>query len=142
MVDCVFCDIVAKESPASFIYESTDSAGILTLRPMARGHTLVIPRSHAESLAELTSEDGGRLFQGAMRVAKALRRSTVKCDGVNFWLADGAVAGQEVSHVHLHVIPRSEHDSIQLEADRLDPSREEMNATAEEVHSALNSNSN
>ena len=137
MTDCEFCHIIAGESPGSFVYEDEVSLALLALRPMNRGHTLIIPKTHAASLAELDEGVGGHLFEAAMNVAELLRESPIKCDGVNLWLADGPVAGQEVFHVHLHVLPRFEEDSIRLEADRIDPSRKEMNATAEQIRSAI-----
>lgn len=136
MTSCEFCRIVAGESPGSFVYEDEVSLALLTLRPMNRGHTLVIPKTHAASLTELEKETGGHLFEVAMDVANLLQKSPVRCEDVNFWLADGPAAGQEVFHVHLHVIPRYENDSVRLEADRIDPDRAEMDATAEEIRSS------
>jgi histidine triad (HIT) family protein len=136
MSDCVFCDIAARESPGSFVYEDDESFAILTLRPMNRGHVLVIPKMHAASLSELTEQTGGHLFQIGMRIARLLRASEVECDGVNFWLADGPVAGQEVFHVHLHVLPRYKQDSIEFTADRTDPDRGALDATAKEIRTA------
>lgn len=137
MGDCAFCDVINGESPGSFVYEDEDALAILTLRPMNRGHTLVIPREHASSLSDLSEEIGGHLFQVGMRVSSALRQSEIQCKDVNFWLADGPVAGQEVFHVHLHILPRFSGDSIQLEANRIDPSRDEMNSTAEGIRSSF-----
>ena len=139
MDSCVFCDIVADEAPSSIIYEDSNALAMLTLRPMNRGHTLVIPKNHVDSLSGLTKQMGGHLFQVGMRTAEALRKSRVKCNGVNFWLADGSAAGQEVFHVHLHVLPRFETDSVRFDADRLDPSRTEMDTTAEEIRSGFES---
>lgn len=133
MTNCEFCQIVAGESPGSFVYEDDVSVAFLTLRPMNRGHTLVIPKNHAVSLSELDRGTGGHLFEVAVDVASLLRESPIQCEGVNFWLADGPAAGQEVFHVHLHVIPRFENDSVRLEADRIDPDRTEMDATAKEI---------
>ncbi|MWG34037.1 HIT family protein [Halomarina oriensis] len=133
MTNCEFCQIVAGEAPASIVYEDDVSLAILTLRPMSRGHTLVIPKEHAASPADLDAETGGHLFKIATEIAGLLKQSEVGCDGVNYWLADGPTAGQEVYHVHLHVIPRVEGDSIQLDGDRLDPSRSEMDETAKEI---------
>lgn len=137
MDNCAFCDIVAGEAPGSFIYEDEDTLSILTLRPMNRGHSLVIPKTHVASLADLTEQMGGHLFQIAMRVAEALRNSKIECEDVNFWLADGPIAGQEVFHVHLHVLPRVEQDDVRLEATRIDPSRAEMDATAKEIRCTM-----
>jgi len=141
MDDCVFCSIVEGQAPSSIIYEDTESLGMLTLRPMNRGHSLVIPKYHVESLCDLTAQMGGHLFQVGMDVAEALRKSDVRCEGVNFWLADGVTAGQEVFHVHLHVLPRFETDTVQFDADRLDPSRDKMDSTAEEIRSGFGDNS-
>lgn len=140
MSNCAFCDIVAGEAPSSIIYEDSNFLAILTLRPMNRGHSLVIPKEHIDSLSGLSEQMGGHLFKIAMRIAGALRSSDIKCDGVNFWLADGPIAGQEVFHVHLHVLPRFEQDDIRLEANRLDPSRTEMDSTAKQIRSVFNSN--
>ena len=74
--------------------------------PVNPGHLLVVPNQHAGSLAELDPADGARLFQVAQQLGGALRRSGLPCAGVNLYLADGAAAGQEVPHIHLHVIPR------------------------------------
>jgi len=65
-----------------------------------------------------------------MKVAEALRASEIESEGINFWLADGEAAGQEVFHVHLHVLPRSATDKIRLEGPRLDLNRSEMDSDA------------
>jgi diadenosine tetraphosphate (Ap4A) HIT family hydrolase len=74
---------------------------------------LVVSNNHAASLAELPEATGGHVFCVGQRVAAALR-ATVGCDGINLFLADGSVAGQEVFHVHLHVIPRFHGDGFGL----------------------------
>jgi diadenosine tetraphosphate (Ap4A) HIT family hydrolase len=73
---------------------------------------LVVPKSHAAFLAELPPQTGGKLFQTAQQVASALVESGVKCEGVNLFLANGEAAGQDVFHVHLHVIPRYDGDGF------------------------------
>ena len=104
--DCIFCSIVRHETPATLVYEDERVAAFLDHRPLNPGHTLIVPRLHAASLAKLDPADGGLLFQTAQKVAAALRASGLRCDGVSLRLADGAAAGQDVMHVHLHVIPR------------------------------------
>jgi len=74
---------------------------------------------------------GKELFEVGMKISEALRASKIKSEGINFWLADGETAGQEVFHVHLHVLPRSETDEIRLEGPRLDLNRSEMDSDAE-----------
>jgi histidine triad (HIT) family protein len=86
----------------------------MDIAPITPGHTLVVPKRHASTLADLDEADGGRLFAVGQRVAGALYRSGLRCEGVNFHLADGEVAGQDVFHVHLHVIPRFSGDPLRI----------------------------
>ena len=79
---------------------------IMDISPINTGHVLVIPLTHANDLAELEPGTGGALFKVARPVAAAIRLSTLHPDGINLLLADGEAAGQEVFHVHLHVLPR------------------------------------
>ena len=110
----------------------------MDIQPVVRGHMLVVPRAHAAYLADLDPEDGARLFKVGQLAAAALRNSGLRCEGVNFFLADGEVAGQEVFHVHLHVIPRFEGDGFGL---RLPPDysfrpRVELDETAGAIRRA------
>lgn len=136
--DCPFCAIARGDAPASVVHEDGESLAFLDVRPANPGHALVIPREHAAGLADLPEATGGHLFRMAMRVAGALRATgRVPTDGVNLFLADGAAAGQDVFHVHLHVIPRTAGDGVTFAADRGDPDREELDdlatALAEQV---------
>jgi histidine triad (HIT) family protein len=135
---CPFCDIVAGRLPSSELYADGLTLAFLDIRPITTGHVLVVPRSHATGLADLPEPTGGAMFTTAQRMAAALRGSGVPCDGINFFLADGAVAGQEVDHVHLHVIPRFADDGFGLSATFLSPGRAELDATAELIRGALN----
>ncbi|MCI4371756.1 MAG: HIT family protein [Thermoplasmata archaeon] len=98
--------------PASIVYEDAATLAFMDIRPMIRGHTLVIPKVHAASLEELPKESSGPILETARKVATALRHSGLRCDGVNLWLADGTAAGQEVFHVHFHVLPRFRGDGF------------------------------
>jgi diadenosine tetraphosphate (Ap4A) HIT family hydrolase len=103
---CVFCEILAGRAPASIVHRDDRSCALMDILPVNPGHVLVIPVSHAAFLAELVPEAGADLFRVGQRVAAAIRRSDPRCQGVNLLLADGEAAGQEIFHVHLHVIPR------------------------------------
>lgn len=104
--DCVFCRIIVGELEASVVHEDERTLAFLDIQPLTAGHLLVVPRQHASSLVELDPQDGAELFRVAQRAAAALRQSAHRCEGVNFFLADGAAAGQDVFHVHLHVFAR------------------------------------
>ena len=110
----------------------------LDIRPVNTGHLLVVPRAHADGLGDLPERTGSAMFAAAHRLAKALRGSGLRCDGINLFLADGAVAGQEVDHVHLHVIPRFAEDGFKISARWLSPDRAELDATAERIRTSLN----
>jgi histidine triad (HIT) family protein len=113
--DCVFCNILAGKLPSSRVYQDEICTAFLDIQPVNPGHLLIVPNQHAACLAELNEDTGAHMFRIAQRLAAALRRSAVKCEGVNFFLADGEAAFQDVFHVHLHVFPRFAGDGFGLE---------------------------
>ena len=115
--DCVFCLILAGELPASFVHEDDRVVAFMDLNPITPGHMLVIPRTHAPALADLKPRDGKRMFSVAAQLASSLRRTSLRTEGINLFLADGEAAGQEVFHAHLHVIPRHENDGVIITGD-------------------------
>ena len=112
MEACVFCDIIAGRSPASVVYRDDDCIAVMDICPINAGHLLVIPVKHATHLNDLEPRVGGALFGVVQRLAAAIRRSGLKAEGINLLLADGEAAGQEVFHVHLHVLPRFQGDGF------------------------------
>ncbi|MFE3052754.1 HIT family protein [Nocardia sp. NPDC059239] len=133
----IFSDIVAGRAPSSKVYEDEDCLAFMDIRPVTPGHVLVIPKTPVRSLAELDPALGGKLFQVGQRIAAGLRESEVHCDGVNFFLADGVTAGQEVFHVHLHVIPRTPGDGFGLRARPTSPARADLDYLAGSIRGAL-----
>ena len=109
---CVFCDIIRGKAPASVVHADDQVMAFMDIQPVNPGHLLVVPRMHDAHLAGLDEGTGGHMFQVAMMLADAVRRSGVRCEGVNLFLADGRAAGQEIFHVHLHVILRFEGDGF------------------------------
>lgn len=128
--DCPFCAIVAGEAPASVVHEAERTLAFMDLNPATEGHTLVIPKAHSDGLAGLDPDTGGAVFRVGQRIAAALRASDVPTDGINLFLADGAAAGQEVFHVHLHVIPRTTDDGVTVAADKVRADRDRLDALA------------
>lgn len=111
-MDCVFCAIVKGDLPCSRVFENERVLAFLDIAPATPGHLLVVPRAHATGLADVDPEDASQLMVVAQHLAGALRRSPVPTDGINLLLADGELAGQEVFHVHLHVVPRTGGDGF------------------------------
>ena len=112
--DCLFCRLVQGEGEVSIVHQDERTMTFMDIRPVVRGHMLVVPKQHATHLADLDPSDGTQVFRAAQQAAATLRRSPLRCEGVNLFLADGAEAGQEVFHVHLHVLPRHRGDGFGL----------------------------
>lgn len=102
----VFAKILRGELPSHKIFEDEFCLAILDIQPVNPGHVLVIPKAPAVTIPDLDPELAGHLFSVGVRLSKAVRAAAPKCEGVNFWISDGSAAGQEVPHVHLHLIPR------------------------------------
>jgi histidine triad (HIT) family protein len=113
-MSCLFCDIAAGEEEASIVYEDERVFAVMDIQPVTPGHLMVVPKRHAAYLADLEDDDSDALLGVARRAAAALRASGLRCEGVNLFLADGEAAGQDVFHVHLHVLPRFEGDGFGL----------------------------
>jgi len=112
MEDCIFCKIIKKEVPATVVFETDRVLAFMDIKPINPGHVLVIPKKHSEFISSMSEEDLKEIMSIGAKVDSALRKSGIKCSGVSFFLADGVDAGQEVPHVHLHVIPRFEEDGF------------------------------
>jgi histidine triad (HIT) family protein len=106
VMDSIFTKILAGEADASFVYRDDRVAAFMDIHPMNAGHVLVVPVKPARSLVDLDDPTAAHMMIVAKRVAAAIRQSGYRCEGINLTLADGEAAGQEVMHVHLHVIPR------------------------------------
>ena len=106
MEECVFCQIIAGRAPGSVVYRDEACIAFMDITPINAGHLLIVPIEHATFLADLDPQTGGALFKVAQRLSAAVRKSGLKAEGINLLLADGEAAGQEVFHLHLHVVPR------------------------------------
>jgi histidine triad (HIT) family protein len=135
--ECIVCRILAGEQPASFVHRDDVCSAFLDINPINTGHVLVVPNEHADGLAHLDPSAGAHLFSVAQELATALRRSAVRCQAVNLWLADGEVAGQVVPHVHLHVIPRYRGDGVSLRHRAARARRDDLEQVAATIREAL-----
>ena len=133
---CIFCRIIRGEIPSYKIYEDERTLAFLDISPSAPGHTLIIPKAHVARVEDLPQEDAEALFNtlhglvGGIQDAMEVPSSTI---GIN----NGPESGQEVPHVHIHVIPRTRGDQgriIQGLVQSMDrPSPEEMLRIAERI---------
>lgn len=107
--DCLFCKIISGEIPSYRVYEDKAVYAFLDIYPASEGHTLVAPKKHFNSFTDLGAEDIAALFEAAKKVTFALEKA-FSASGMNIGVNNGEVAGQEVPHVHVHVIPRKKGD--------------------------------
>jgi histidine triad (HIT) family protein len=137
MDDCIFCSIVNGNEPYSLVYEDAISMAFMTIEPVNDGHVLVIPKNHFAYLADMDEATGAHLFTTSQRIAKAIRSTDLKCEGINLFLADGEAAFQEVFHLHLHIFPRYKGDSFKLDANwEYRPERSQLDVVASKVRTA------
>ena len=109
--NCVFCDISRGLLPSEKLYEDASVMAFLDINPITDGHVLVIPRKHISFFHELDSDLSCAVTGLISRIAKALL-SELSCDGYNVFCNNGVAAGQLVSHLHFHVIPRYSSDEL------------------------------
>ena len=105
MADCIFCKIIAREVSAHTVFENDHVVAFLDIHPASRGHTMVIPKVHAERLDQLDDRHIGPLFAGVKTVMRLLERA-LQPGGLNVGWNHGWAAGQHVNHLHVHLIPR------------------------------------
>ncbi len=114
MTSCIFCKIANGELPSEKVYEDEKVLAFMDISPVSKGHTLIIPKHHAENVYELNEETAAHLFSIVPKVANALN-DTFHPQGLNLLQNNGSFAGQSVFHFHLHLIPRyEENDGLTL----------------------------
>mgnify|MGYP000737635561 CR=1 FL=1 len=133
MENCIFCKIANGEIPAATLYEDENFRVILDLGPASKGHALILPKSHAANIYELSDEMAAKAMILAKKMATAMT-AALKCDGFNIVQNNGECAGQTVFHFHMHLIPRykDDHAGILWEPGKTTP--EEM----EEIKKLVN----
>ncbi len=107
-MDCIFCKIVQKEIPSNIILETEKSLAFMDAFPLTKGHSLVIPKTHYEKVQDISKEDNYDLFETVRKTISKVDKIT---DATLLAVHNGKQSGQEIPHVHVHLIPRSSEDS-------------------------------
>jgi histidine triad (HIT) family protein len=110
---CIFCKIVEKKLPAYRIYEDDISLAFLDIAPVNPGHTLVIPKNHYANLEEIPEEELKELI-ATVKIVGLMLKDNLGIPGYNLIVNNDPVAGQEIAHLHFHLVPRREGDSLAL----------------------------
>lgn len=120
-MDCVFCKVVKGELPAYKVYEDDLTLAFLDIYPVYKGHTLVVPKVHAENISDISESDLAAVAAASKKVAKLLK-GKLNCEGVNLVQSNGKAASQVIMHFHMHVVPRFINDGLNLWAHGEKPS--------------------
>jgi len=110
---CIFCKIVAGDIPATKVFEDDACVAFMDIGPVAEGHVLLIPKTHAASIEDLSPADASAVLANLPAIARAVRSATGS-EGLNVLQNNGRVAGQVVMHVHFHLIPRNCGDAFEF----------------------------
>lgn len=107
-MDCIFCKIISGEIKSKFLKETTHSVSFLDAFPLATGHVLVIPKNHHQKIQDLSIEENTDLFSLVYQMVSNVDKIT---GSTLIAIHNGKDAGQEIPHVHIHLVPRSKDDS-------------------------------
>lgn len=113
MDSCIFCKIIKGDIPSYTIYEDENVKVIMDIAPSAKGHAILLVKEHVANIFELNAELAGKVFSVVPKVAAAIKEE-LSCDGMNLLQNNGVEAGQTVFHMHIHFIPRWNHDTINI----------------------------
>lgn len=135
--NCIFCKIVAGEIPSTRVYEDADTLAFMDIGPVIKGHTLVIPKQHYDPITKTPVDVLARLIEVVQKIAQA-QMNGLEADGVNVLNANGTAAGQQVPHIHFHVVPRFKTDGHHWNwAAKKYDSMEEMKKIADEIKKSI-----
>ena len=125
MDDCIFCKIVNGEIPSIKLFENEKVLSFLDIMPVAKGHALVIPKAHHRTLLDMNHDDLKEVSLALQKVGAAVMKAT-NADGFNILQSNEKSAGQEINHVHFHIIPRFDNDDISFRIPRGKSEKEEL----------------
>lgn len=130
--ECIFCKIVIGEIPCAKLYETVDFLSFLDIAPTKPGHALVIPKSHHTDLFDLPSDLASKSLEVIQYVGQGVMQATA-AEGLNVMMNNFEAAGQLVSHVHWHLIPRHATDGLELWPQHSYDNEEAMQELAEAI---------
>lgn len=133
---CIFCKIVQKQAPASIVYEDQAVMVFLDIRPLNLGHTLVIPKAHYVDIFDIPEEVLSQIHKVSKQIAFAVKKAT-GADGISIIQQNGKAAGQDIFHIHVHVVPRFEGQKLPHFSELKEVDRAKLDAMAEKIKQCL-----
>ena len=134
--NCIFCKIARKEAAASILYEDADVMAFMDIRPVSEGHTLIIPKQHYVDIFDTPEDLLAATHKVTKKIATAVKKAT-KADGISVVQQNGKAAGQDIFHIHVHVIPRFEGVKMPRFGELTVASREKLDEAAEKIRQHL-----
>jgi len=135
-MDCIFCKIIKGEIPSTKVYEDENIISFLDIAPANKGHCLVMPKEHYETLIDAPEEILNYTLKVGKKIARAMS-SSLGNDGFNVLINNNKSAGQLVPHMHIHVIPRFKGDGVRLDWTPKKYKDKEINDFAEKIKKFL-----
>jgi len=110
--ECIFCKIVKGDIPSTKLFEDENVLSFLDIMPAAKGHAIVIPKGHYQTLLDMPHEELESVIEAVQKIAAATMVALPGVQGFNVLQSNNEVAGQVIPHVHFHVIPRQDKDKL------------------------------
>ncbi|HDQ16926.1 MAG TPA: HIT family protein [Candidatus Vogelbacteria bacterium] len=134
--ECLFCQIASGQIPADKVYEDETWLAFLDIRPVNKGHLLLIPKEHYRNIFDLSDEALDKLGRPLAKLAQAVKKAS-QAEGVNIIMNNEPAAGQIIFHAHWHIVPRFSDDGHRHWAGRNDVSKDELAEMAEKIKGIL-----
>lgn len=106
---CIFCKIIKGEIPCAKVYEDEDTIAFLDIAPVNKGHVLVLPKQHYETIVDCPEEIMKKVISSVKKVSESVKKIS---DGLCIMVNNFSASGQEVPHIHFHIIPRMNNDGL------------------------------
>jgi len=135
-MDCIFCKIVEGEIPCEKVVETERALAFLDLYPVNKGHVLVVPKRHYFRLDEIDSATLHEMADVAQRIAAA-QVHALSAEGYNLVMNNGEVAGQEILHAHMHIIPRFSNDQMRFGWRHMEYGKDELGEYGRRLRESL-----
>ena len=136
MKECIFCQIVHGSIPCVKVYETGQVLAFLDISPVARGHTLVIPKIHVVNILDIPADWAAELQTAMQKVGHGFMKG-LKADGFNVGMNNYQAAGQLVMHAHYHLIPRFAQDGLKLWPQKSYDDNQEMQDVAQKIQTGI-----
>ncbi|MCB9438602.1 MAG: HIT domain-containing protein [Anaerolineales bacterium] len=136
MSDCIFCKIVVRQAPGSIVYEDDTTLAIMDIHQPTTHKVLIIPRTHAVMIYDLSDDQAAAIMQLAVKIAR-VQREVTQCEGLSIFQSNGSVAGQDVFHYHLHLLPRFAKNDHHQDKREAFPPRETLDRMAADLRTRL-----